>query len=124
MFSLIDWRWTDKGVAEIWPLIISSDPDGKVGVYIVKPGGKCHRVCGVPIHSSGDDSTAGGIMPAVRTIGIRHATGCIAVPLKICAILAERPAEPDVLGGIHPWIGAGKKVMQTEVFGVGNNIVG
>ncbi len=89
-------------LAKIVTFLISHHPDGEIGIDIVKPGFKRIRIGGVAKHSGRNNRTAGRIMPAINTIGVRHTAGDRSVPGKIGAILSERSAKPDIGGRILP----------------------
>ena len=110
-------------IGQILPFFICHHPNGKVGVNIIQPGFKSLRVSGMAVQPGRNNSAAGGIVPAINTVRIRHATGGTSVPGEICSILSERPAEPERCGWVHPRIGAGIKIMEPVPMGMGNGIV-
>ena len=81
--------------AEIGPFGISPNPDGKVGVNIIKPGGKGLGIGRMTIHPGGDHRAACRIMPTVVAVGVRHTACGVSVPLEIGAVLAKRSAQSD-----------------------------
>ena len=89
-------------IAKIVTFFIPYHPDSKVGVDIIEPGLKNIRIGGMTKQPGRNNSTAGSIMPAINTVGIRHTAGNISIPGKIGPILPERSAKPDIGRGIHP----------------------
>ncbi len=94
----------NRVLAKIVTFLISHHPDGQVGVDIIEPGLKGIRIGGMAKQSGGNNRTAGCIMPAIGTVGIRHAAGYLSVPGKIGTILSERSPEADIIRRIHPGV--------------------
>ena len=82
--------------AKVVTFLISHHPDGQIGVDIVDPGFKGMRIGGMAKQSRCHDCAAGCIMPAIGTVGIRHAAGNRSIPAKIGTILSERSPEADI----------------------------
>ena len=90
--------------AKIVTFLISHQPNGQIGVDIIEPGFKNIRMGGMAKQSGCNNRTAGCIMPAIGTVGIRHAAGNRSVPGKIGTILSERSPEADIARRIHPGV--------------------
>ena len=110
-------------IGQILPFFICHHPNGKVGVNVIQPGFKCLRVGGMAVQPGRHNSAAGGIVPAINTVRIRHAAGGASVPGKICSILSERPAKPERSGWVHSRIWAGIKIVEPVFVRMGNGIV-
>jgi len=91
-------------ITKIVTFLIPHHPDCEIGVNIVEPGLKSIRIIRMSKQSGRYNSAAGRIMPTINTVGIRHAAGNISIPGKVCEILPERSAEPNIVRGIHPWV--------------------
>ena len=118
-------RRGQRGAAEVLSLFIPRDPDRQIGVHIIEPCLERVRVGGVAVEPCGHHGAAGGIVPAVGAVRVRHAAGRRSGPrsgrMRYCRNERPRPISVDgfMRGYEQPYRSCSPQRVR-----VGNRVVG